>query len=80
MADVFTQAKRSQVMSRIRGRGNKETELALVGLFRRHGITGWRRHWQIRNPKSEIRYMGIQLTPPTPTDCGCKGLPPAIIL
>jgi len=44
MPDVFTKAKRSQVMSRIRGRGNKDTELALILLFRRHGITGWRRH------------------------------------
>lgn len=44
MADVFTQAKRSQVMSRIRGRGNKETELALAKLLRAAGITGWRRH------------------------------------
>ena len=30
MSDVFTRAKRSEVMSRIRGRGNKDTELALV--------------------------------------------------
>ena len=44
MSDVFTKAKRSQVMSRIRGRGNKETEVALMRLFRRQGITGWRRH------------------------------------
>ena len=44
MPDVFTKAKRSEVMSRIRGRGNKETELALAKLFRAHGITGWRRH------------------------------------
>jgi len=44
MPDVFTKAKRSQVMSRIRGHGNKETELALVKLFRANGITGWRRH------------------------------------
>ena len=44
MADVFTVEKRSEVMSHIRGRGNKETELALVILFRAHGITGWRRH------------------------------------
>ncbi|MFA6561717.1 MAG: very short patch repair endonuclease [Verrucomicrobiia bacterium] len=36
-------AKRSDVMSRIRRRGNKETELALMTLFRRHHITGWRR-------------------------------------
>ena len=44
MADVFTEAKRSEVMSRIRGHGNKDTELALARLFHRHGITGWRRH------------------------------------
>ena len=44
MADVFTPCKRSEVMSRIRGKGNKNTELAMVKLFRRHGITGWRRH------------------------------------
>jgi DNA mismatch endonuclease (patch repair protein) len=47
MADVFTKAKRSQVMSRIRGRGNKETEVALAKLLRRHGITGWRRNQKI---------------------------------
>ena len=44
MPDVFTKAKRSEVMSRIRGRGNKETELALAKLLRAHGIRGWRRH------------------------------------
>lgn len=44
MPDVFTKTKRSEVMSRIRGRGNKETELALIRLLRRQGITGWRRY------------------------------------
>jgi len=44
MPDVFTKARRSEVMSRIRGRGNKDTELVLVRLFRAHRITGWRRH------------------------------------
>jgi DNA mismatch endonuclease, patch repair protein len=43
MPDVFTKAERSAVMSRICGRGNKTTELALVKLFRRHSISGWRR-------------------------------------
>jgi len=47
MPDVFTKAKRSDVMSRIRGRGNKETELALMKLLRRHHITGWRRHQKV---------------------------------
>jgi DNA mismatch endonuclease (patch repair protein) len=44
MPDVFTKAKRSEVMSRIRGKGNKATELAFIVFCRRHGITGWRRH------------------------------------
>ena len=43
MPDVFTKAKRSEVMSRIRSRGNKNTEVALAKLFRRNKITGWRR-------------------------------------
>jgi DNA mismatch endonuclease (patch repair protein) len=43
MPDVFTKAKRSEVMARIRGRGNKETELVLMRLFRTHGVIGWRR-------------------------------------
>jgi DNA mismatch endonuclease (patch repair protein) len=48
MTDVFTKAKRSEVMARIRGRGNKATELALAALLRAYGITGWRRHQEIR--------------------------------
>src|SRR2546430_339563 len=47
MPDVFTKAKRSRVMSRIRGRGNKETELALARLLRQNKIIGWRRHFRI---------------------------------
>ncbi|MBP7827577.1 MAG: very short patch repair endonuclease [Verrucomicrobia bacterium] len=43
MADVFSKAKRSEVMARIRSRGNKDTELALAKLLRAHRITGWRR-------------------------------------
>lgn len=44
MADVFSPSKRSEVMSRIRGKGNKNTEGKLTQLFRQHKITGWRRH------------------------------------
>jgi DNA mismatch endonuclease (patch repair protein) len=43
MSDIFTQAKRSEVMSRIRASGNKDTELRMIALFRECGITGWRR-------------------------------------
>ena len=52
MADVFTKRKRSEVMSRIRSRGNRGTELALAKLLRAHGITGWRRHREIRKAES----------------------------
>jgi DNA mismatch endonuclease, patch repair protein len=44
MPDVFTKRKRSEVMSRIRGRGNRETELTLIKVFRAHAIRGWRRN------------------------------------
>lgn len=44
MPDIFTPEKRSQVMARIRGSGNKDTELRLMALFREHKITGWRRN------------------------------------
>jgi len=47
MADVFTKAKRSEVMSRIRGSGNKETELAIIKLFRKNKISGWRRRYPL---------------------------------
>ncbi|MCW5553337.1 MAG: very short patch repair endonuclease [Verrucomicrobiae bacterium] len=56
MPDVFTKAKRSEVMSRIRSRGNRDTELALAKLFRAHRITGWRRQ-RILNFRSSQRQL-----------------------
>jgi DNA mismatch endonuclease (patch repair protein) len=47
MPDIFTKSKRSDLMSRIRGRGNKKTELALATVLRRHGIKGWRRNQKL---------------------------------
>ena len=43
MPDIFTKTRRSEVMARIRGSGNRDTELRMMALMRRHGITGWRR-------------------------------------
>lgn len=48
MPDVFSKAKRSELMSRIRSHGNKDTEQRLAAVFRTHGITGWRRQVAIR--------------------------------
>lgn len=44
MADVFTVEKRSAVMARIRGRANRDTELAFAKLLRVAKVKGWRRH------------------------------------
>ena len=47
MSDVFSPAERSAIMSRVRSHGNATTELRLLGLFRVHGIKGWRRKQKI---------------------------------
>ena len=60
MSDIFTKAKRSDVMSRIRGRGNKDTEVALAKLFRRNKITGWRRHVQIGGRAALLRGPNVR--------------------
>jgi len=44
MPDVFTRTKRSEVMSLIRSKGNRDTELRMIEIFRAHKITGWRRN------------------------------------
>jgi DNA mismatch endonuclease (patch repair protein) len=44
MADIWSKQKRSKVMSLIRSRGNKATELRLIEIFREFHITGWRRN------------------------------------
>jgi DNA mismatch endonuclease (patch repair protein) len=55
MSDVFSKAKRSDVMSRIRSRGNKATELAFMKLLRGHHISGWRRHLLLKLDQAEPR-------------------------
>lgn len=45
--DIFTTEKRSEVMSRIRSRGNGTTEAALAQVFRGAGIKGWRRQTRL---------------------------------
>jgi len=47
MSDVFTQEKRSEVMSHIRSKGNKDTELTMIHIMRSNHISGWRRNQPI---------------------------------
>jgi len=44
VGDVFSSKKRSEIMSRVKGRGNLATEERLVQIFRQHGLIGWRRN------------------------------------
>ena len=39
---------RSNLMARVRSRGNKTTELRMMELLRKNGSTGWRRHLNLR--------------------------------
>ncbi len=55
MPDVFSKAKRSEVMSRIRSHGNKDTELRLMAVFRANGITGWRRQVVVTAKASTVQ-------------------------
>ena len=48
MTDIFSKQKRSEVMSKILGKGNEKTEVRLARLMRAEGIRGWRRHLPIR--------------------------------
>lgn len=47
MTDVFSPQKRSAIMSCIKGHDNKATEGRLIGLLRKHAITGWRRRAKV---------------------------------
>lgn len=48
MADIFNKEKRSQVMSAIRSKQNKSTELKLIELFKQNNIHGWRRNYKAK--------------------------------
>ena len=44
MADTFSPQERSNIMSRIRSRGNAATELRFIEILRKRKIAGWRRN------------------------------------
>src|SRR5438128_1224525 len=43
-ATGFGGLSRSELMSRVKSKSNKTTEIRMVALLRQHGIKGWRRH------------------------------------
>jgi len=44
MPSMLAPERRSELMSLIRGSGNRSTELRLASAFRAAGLNGWRRH------------------------------------
>jgi DNA mismatch endonuclease, patch repair protein len=60
MADIWSVAKRSEVMGRIRSSGNKKTELRLIEVMKQHRITGWRRH-QMLPGKPDFTFRLVRL-------------------
>ena len=48
MADVFDAEKRSDIMKRVKSKGNKSTEIKLIEVFGELGIKGWRRNYSVK--------------------------------
>ena len=53
MTDTVSRQVRSQIMSRIRGTGNKRTDKAVASMLRKAGINQWRRHVVIKLPPTK---------------------------
>ncbi len=63
MADIFTKVKRSEVMSLIRSKGNKGTEMRLVSLMRELDIIGWRRHFLLQAKVGSLKDTILKVRP-----------------
>jgi DNA mismatch endonuclease (patch repair protein) len=48
LPDVFDTAARSTVMSKVRSKGNKSTEMRLIEVFAEQEIKGWRRNYRVK--------------------------------
>ncbi|MEA4939158.1 MAG: very short patch repair endonuclease [Christensenella sp.] len=48
MDDVYEKSKRSEIMSAVRSKGNKSTELKLIEIFKANGIKGWKRGYPVK--------------------------------
>lgn len=48
MADVFDNKKRSEIMSKVRSKNNKSTELKLIQVFKENNIIGWKRNYPVK--------------------------------
>ena len=58
MADILNARQGSERMARVRGRGNRSTEVALARAFRLNGVSGWRRHVRLALTPSKSKASG----------------------
>lgn len=63
MSDILSPKDRSIRMSRVRPRGNRSTEQALVAVFRAEGIRGWRRHVRLISGRTRSLPQTTKLRP-----------------
>jgi len=47
MTDTFSKEKRSRIMSLIKSKNNKSTEIKLIEIFKSHKIHGWQRNYKV---------------------------------
>lgn len=48
MADVFSKEKRSAIMSKVRSKQNRSTELRFIALLQQENIHGWARNYPVK--------------------------------
>lgn len=47
MVDTFSKTERSRIMSRVKSKNNKSTELGFISIIKEKNITGWRRNYPL---------------------------------
>jgi DNA mismatch endonuclease, patch repair protein len=47
MVDTFSKTERSRIMSRVKSKNNKSTELRFISIIKEKNIIGWRRNYPL---------------------------------
>lgn len=45
--DTFSKEERSQIMAKVKSKGNRSTELKAISIFKEMGISDWRRNYPV---------------------------------
>lgn len=48
LSDIFDKSNRLEIMRKVKGRGNKSTEMRLIQIFLDNRITGWRHNYSVK--------------------------------